>query len=229
MYDPRPPSLRSTSQGSIHFLREDLQKTGKDVVLVHLLPAASSTETGCSPSSLPPTPPVSRQHLLERLQSLPQPVSINDISTAGFKFVQSLQYIQEQRASIEKNTRSQAQSKRWFEERQFRLTAFKFGVIVKRKRQHTSLVHQLLYTTVNPSVSALQWGREHEADALHSYRQSLSDDKKLLSAVHKCGFLGASPDGVVIDASERLVCLVEVKCPFNAQDMTVEQHKNFLL
>ena len=36
-------------------------------------------------------------------------------------------------------------------------------------------------------------------------------------------FLGASPDGVVIDSSEKVVCLVEVKCPFNAQEKTVEE------
>ena len=151
---------------------------------------------------------------------------MTDISTLGSKFVESLKYTPQQRLNVEACTQSQGQSKRWFEERQFRLTASKFGVIVKRRRQHTSLVHQLLYTSVSPSVSALQWGRDHEPDALHKYRQTLSDDMTLISAsfyVDQCGFLGASPDGIVIDASEKAVCLVEVKCPFNAQEKTVEE------
>ena len=116
--------------------------------------------------------------------------------------------------------------RRWFEERQYRLTASKFGVIVKRRKQHTSLVHQLLYTSCSPSVLALQWGRDHEPDALHKYCQTLSDDMRLISAgifVDKCGFLGASPDGIVVNSSEKPVCLVEVKCPFNAKEKTVEE------
>ena len=102
----------------------------------------------------------------------------------------------------------------------------KFGVITKRKKQHTSLIYQLVYTSASPSVTSLQWGREHEPDALHQYRQTLSDDMTLISAgffVDQCGFLGTSPDGVVIDASEKAVCLVEVKCPFNAQEKTIKE------
>ena len=88
VYDPRPPSLRSTSEASLHTLKEDLQKTGKDVVLLHLLPGPSSSETTSSPSTLPSTPPIVHQDLLKQLQSLPQPLNITDISTSGLKLVE---------------------------------------------------------------------------------------------------------------------------------------------
>ena len=39
----------------------------------------------------------------------------------------------------------------------------------------------------------------------------------------KCGYLGASPDGIVLDSSGQPVKVVEVKCPFSARDKTVEQ------
>ena len=41
--------------------------------------------------------------------------------------------------------------------------------------------------------------------------------------VDVCGYLGASPDGIVMDTAGRSVRLVEVKCPISAQDKTVEQ------
>ena len=42
VFDPRPPSLRSTSESSLETLRQDLVKTKKDIVLIHLLPNTSS-------------------------------------------------------------------------------------------------------------------------------------------------------------------------------------------
>lgn len=54
----------------------------------------------------------------------------------------------------------------------------------------------------------------------------LGSDLTLISAgffVGKCGYLGASPDGIVMDVAGQPVKLVEVKCPFRARDKTVEQ------
>ena len=70
-------------------------------------------------------------------------------------------------------------SRRWFEERQFRITASKFGVVIKRVRQQTSLVSQLLYTS---AVKALQWGREHEPVALQAYSRKLPSTLSLSQA-----------------------------------------------
>ena len=41
--------------------------------------------------------------------------------------------------------------------------------------------------------------------------------------VDSCGYLGASPDGVVVHSDGRVESLVEVKCPFSAQNMTIQQ------
>ena len=37
VYDPRPPAMRCTSDSSIQSLRKDLENTGKDIALLHLL------------------------------------------------------------------------------------------------------------------------------------------------------------------------------------------------
>ena len=136
-------------------------------------------------SHLPHSPLDAREEILNHLQSQPQPLNLTNVATGGLQLIEALQYTQEQGRCVEIATRQQSNSKRWFEERQFRLTASKFGIVMKRKRQHTSLASQMLYSSVNPSVTALQWGRQHEPDALHQYRQMLGSDLTLISA----GFL----------------------------------------
>ena len=128
--------------------------------------------------------------------------------TSQMLCVKHLKYTEKQRTDIEVATRQQSDSQQWFEERQYRITASKFGLVVKRKRQHTSLVNQLLYTSVSPSVLALQWGRQHECDVLQLYKEALNDGCTLLNAglfVDECGYLGASPDSLVVDSSGKPV------------------------
>ena len=98
-----------------------------------------STLTPSSPH-LPPSPLAVRDQILQHrgLQSQPQPLNCRDISTAGLALIEAFQYTEEQRKCVEIATRDQSDSKRWFEERKFGITASKFGIVVKRKRQHTS-------------------------------------------------------------------------------------------
>ena len=44
--------------------------------------------------------------------------------------------------------------------------------------------------------------------------------------IYTCGYLAASPDGIVMDTDGHPVRLVEVKCPFSTKDKTVEQACN---
>ena len=89
----------------------------------------------------------------------------------GMKFLASLQYSHEQVAQVEVTTRAQRLCSRWQQERQFRITASKFGTVVKRRNHN--LAKQLLYSQVSSgTVSALLWG-QHEADALVSYKTKL--------------------------------------------------------
>ena len=44
-----------------------------------------------------------------------------------------------------------------------------------------------------------------------------------LSLSDESGYLGASPDGIVVDEAGHSIKLVEVKCPFSARDMTVKE------
>ena len=228
MYDPRPSTMRSTSDSSVQSLRQNLLRTGKDLAILHLLPNPSSTpEPTPAPSShLPHTPQILLEKVVNDLNTQPQPVHFTHIADAGLAFLNAIKYTTEQRMNIEAATRDQSESRRWFEERQYRLTASKFGLIIKRKRQHTSLASQLLHSSVNPSLSAIQWGKQHEPDALDEYVRTLSDNLTLRRSgfyIDRCGYLGASPDGIVANTDGSVIRLVEVKCPFSVQNMTVQQ------
>ena len=134
--------MRSTSQSSIQMLREDLLQSGKEIVL-HLLPSSDETTSrlpcasaaaslsSSSALKLPPPPPFLRDKYAKHLESQPQPVHFTAIAEARLALLESLKHTKEVREEIEKATREQSLSGRWFQERQLRLTASKFGLIVK--------------------------------------------------------------------------------------------------
>ena len=95
---------------------------------------------------------------------------------------------------------------------QYHITASKFGLVIKRHRNHRSLA-QLLY----PSHWARLGGQQHQSDALKACKMTLNSNhtvNEVEFCVSDCGYLGASPDGVVKDSNKDPICLIEVKCPF---------------
>ena len=116
--------------------------------------------------------------------------------------------------------------KRWYKECKYWITASNFGLVAKRKLNHCALAKQLLYRGAdNLSVAAVMWGQQHEVDAIRAYKKSLKLGFFVEGAgifVSSCGFLGASPDGVVC-SRERTIKLIEVKCPYRARQGTVRE------
>lgn len=115
-----------------------------------------------------------------------------------------------EREKLQQDTIGQHNNSLWEEKRKNRITASKFGQIVKRL-DHTpchNLVKSLLYPK-NLNSAAVVFGRLHEKDAIMKYQEIQNVDVK------ECGlfvdrfrpFLGATPDGLVNDDG-----LVEVKC-----------------
>lgn len=116
---------------------------------------------------------------------------------------------------VELHTRDQGNSSRWFEERQKRMTASRFGDICKatdRRNMEALAVSFLSAKTLN--TAAVKHGKKYETVALEQFERE--NGQKTL----KCGlfvnpkipYLGASPDGIIDDT------VVEVKCPFSAKN-----------
>ena len=123
---------------------------------------------------------------------------------------------------IEVATRNQSNSIRWHQERKHRLTASTFGTILKRKKNSETFVLSLIHPKQFTSAPT-SYGLSNEKRAIEKYVQ-LSGNH-----VHDCGFivnssfpsLGASPDGKV--CSKGVTGLIEVKCPYSARDMTLDE------
>ena len=225
LYDPRPSEYTVTSESEIQSLGKKLTETDEHVSLLHLLPLPLPAQD--TTLTLPSTPADVREVILNDISSQPQPISHYCIAEFAIKFLHSLEYTPDQVKQSEVATRGQRLCKQWQEERQYRVTASKFGTVIKRRRNHTALAKQLLYTkVVSTTVLALVWGQQHEVDALEVYQKSIGSMFMVEETgiyISDCGFLGASPDGIVKDHSGHIVRLVEVKCPYKGRNKTLKQ------
>ena len=144
----------------------------------------------------------------------------------GQEFIDAITPNGQQRSEIEKITRMQADCVRWHEERYCRLTASNFGAVVKHRSAHTNLATSLISRS---TVQALKWGRDHEQVALPQYSSEITKFHptlhcKQLDSNGQPGYLGASPDGVLIDVETGVVHgIIEIKCPYSAAKLTVRE------
>jgi len=126
---------------------------------------------------------------------------------------------------IEQKTRGQAFSRSWFNERSWRVTASRFGDILKATGRRNML--KLCQSMVFPQhlqCRSVVHGRKHEKAAVECFTASTGQ------VVTSCGlfvceeypFLAASPDGLV-----GLTHTVEVKCPLLGYGKKIEANRCF--
>ena len=107
----------------------------------------------------------------------------------------------EQAWFLESNTTAQAQDKKWFQEREIRLTASNFGKALYRKKEPSEPFLKSIFEPNDLSkVSSVQHGKQNEVIVRSIYIENNF-------AVYEYGlvvkpsypYLGASPDGKVFD------------------------------
>ena len=79
------------------------------------------------------------------------------------------------------------ESGEWILQRRGRITASRFGEIVKRKAAHAPLVKRILYTTPR-TTKAMQYGLNNEPLARQLYQKHLCKHRHPLASVTKTGF-----------------------------------------
>ncbi|XP_042195107.1 uncharacterized protein LOC103191470 [Callorhinchus milii] len=142
-------------------------------------------------------------------------------------------------AQVEKDTRGQRQNPAWFEWRANRITAS-----IAHKVSHCNFVNgksdevpqSYLKSIVGSGsclrTAAMKWGIENETVAINKYKEIKSKEMKQQIQVKDCGlfidpqrsWLGASPDGVVIDPKTgEDLALLEVKCPYKHRKHTIDK------
>ena len=124
--------------------------------------------------------------------------------------MKSLQVTETHAAELAKSTADQDPSLNslWQRLRSVRLTASKFGSIIKCQSKFEKLVETIHYKPPPGAVAALEWGRSHEDTAREAYVNSNTSgetyqvDRTGIHISIEHPWLAASPDGLVKDPSE---------------------------
>ena len=120
---------------------------------------------------------------------------------------------------IEELTRGQSGNRAWEEEREWRLTASKFGAICKatQRRNMLTLATSILHPPKLKS-DAIVHGQAQEENAAKKFTEVTGLDVKKcgLFIDEKYSYLAASPDGIVGEEA-----LLEVKCPFTQRNSKI--------
>jgi hypothetical protein len=202
-YDPRPVKFRNWEGYNAHvsnMVSNYCYETKSDLAFRYLMPKADL------------------QSAILDHDYLPAPFTQYWIESALKVSVQDIQ-------AIEKATRKQRNSSRWFLERTWRVTASNFGEICKAtdKRNVTKLC-KTVSSTNHLHTTAVIHGQKYEQAAIKRFTEITG------STVEECGlfvsaehpFLAATPDGVI--GSQHVV---EVKCPYKGKGKSIEPGNDF--
>ena len=142
-----------------------------------------------------------------------QPASLDEIYQRANKVKQNLFVSKDERDLVKIKTREQSKSKLWNQHRKYRITASKCKrALQKPSTGPTKAIREILQNKASFQSQKMKQGLEDERKILKLYETQLG------CKVHKVGFvislsrpfLGASPDGVVLEK-----CVVEVKRIFS--------------
>ena len=132
---------------------------------------------------------------------------------------------QREAIDIEQKTRHQSKCRRWLEEREYRVTASKFGdvCLATSQRNMEKLCKSILFSK-NLCTASVIHGRQYESVAIEHF------EKQSGKKVKPCGlfvspafpYLAATPDGV-INGEE----IIEVKCPYKGRNEPIAPGKLF--
>lgn len=125
---------------------------------------------------------------------------------------------------LEKKTRGQSSMGLWHAERENKVTASKFGSVIKRKAPVTSKFLKDIFGSKSGCTRQMREGLENEDAALSRYMRKANVEVRRVGLCVNPGIplLGASPDGVVWEHATKQYGLVEVKTLVKAIENCVE-------
>ena len=201
-FDPRPIHLRDTAPTN----------------LLTFLSSVRNLEPKLGVSVLMDETLTSQYRVPE--EDIPQQVEV---------LIKTLTLSEDERRSVESNTREQSQCREWHTSRKHRLTASNFGKVLTNSKPE-GLVKQILYPQDISHIPAIVWGREKEAAAESTYTEYHRKNGNGGVIVSKIGFLvsethpflGASPDRCVYDPTSPNdpYGFLEIKCPYKHREVS---------
>lgn len=122
---------------------------------------------------------------------------------------------------IEQLTHGQQSNPLWYAVRTGRLTASKFGMVLKacrRKSYPPSLFKSLLSQYDLSKVKSVQWGIDHEHNAADQYSATFGQLTEVGLFLHPSGALAATPDRI-----DEFGNLIEIKCPYEFRNSSIPE------
>ena len=227
-FDPRPLHLRKTTTTDLLEFKDSLALLPKSSGFLHLLTQAPSLPV-MGDHRLPLIPRSVQARIRHEVLKTDLPPTCECIQSYGQQFIDGITPTEDQKENIEEKTRLQGACVRWHQERYCRLTASHFGQVFNRKSGFNKLAADLLSLRTIHNAPAIKWGREHESVAFQEYDKKLSQIHPNLK-LRKAGFyvgdpayLGASPDGILLDETGQVMGIIEIKCPYSAANLTVKE------
>jgi phage FluMu protein Com len=117
-------------------------------------------------------------------------------------------------------TKGQASSPLWLQERKCRISASSAHKLVHAKQKHTRLGY--FFARVDLSgIPAIEYGKKMEAVALEKYKQVTGNSVEPSGLFVAAGkhWLCASPDGIITTPDGETL-LLEIKCPYRCKDLS---------
>ena len=242
IFDPRPTNLRVPKPEEQSDLLKALQKEheeqlrsdtsgnvakyGSSCLLKLMGPSSSESSSESEFGSDITSESDTEQE--ECIQTTSTP-NIEMLTTPEEFYEKNVVLTKDKAVSLELETRGQSKTNSWFLARRIRVTAsVAKNIAARRSEDYSPLVRRQLSCQFRGN-KATRYGQHNEKAALDCFVQSLTLSKlNAIIEVKECGlvvdssesWLGASPDAFITVDGEK--CLVEIKCPYAARDMTVE-------
>lgn len=108
-------------------------------------------------------------------------LSEDEFRIKKYEFIQQMTLSESQKVILERETREQSNSQKWFVERRNRLTASNFGRVCKMRPQTSckSTVHDILYSNI--ATKATEYGKNNEEFALKYLKKEIGKE------IQRCG------------------------------------------
>ena len=242
VYDPRPLHLRQPDPQATEKLRCDLLTINKPCGFSNILiPSVEKIVHDHTYSTQSASVHISDKSI-SVCGSEEIPKLCEDPKISAEEILQRMHLDSQQRDMLEEKTRTQSSSSLWFEARRNRITGSKCGRVIKQKEKTKALLHFVMYPKPMLHLpKAIQWGKDNEHKACQAYQKYMQNEGHTDLQVSPAGFivdarkgwLGASPDGWVVDPSYvPSNGILEIKCPYSMAEKSPEEiskDENFYL
>lgn len=173
----------------------------------------------------PCSPPISSCNIIESICDIFQ-----TFKDDKYTFLKLCEVDDNQIKIVSERTRLQRMSKLWGKMRKHRVTGSNFGAVIAAYNRHNTsgAYPESLYKTLCGEYNlsgkdAIMWGQMHEETAIADYKKFTGNAvEKVGLTLFPCGFLGCSPDGIIITEDERRGVL-EIKCPWKYRNNNFQE------